>query len=556
LIQVCSVENLPVSVRFGNNAAEDRINQEGACPRPQAKSERGIEMKHAISRIVATAAILICSSAALCQSDATRKTLAITYPLDKEIEVPFHGTTRLPRLKGDAYVKRQGRRGTRVTLSIDNLPRAYELGSVYTTFVLWAISPDGHVDNLGEIKRSGSGIIDSKIDVTTPLQTFALVVTAEPHFLVHAPSRMVVMENLAPANKSVQVETATIQYIGNTSDYFRDPRVPPIADTDFREIPVALLGARQAINLARYAGAERDAPNEYRAAQADLEQAESAFRMHQQDREIDILARQAISSGAKAEDMAVVRKATRERREELERRDAAVRSAEKTVDSANQEISRLTRELNTERHARELAERDAVNATEQLRDSRTEVARLRDELRTVRADAEDAKLRVARMEGEKQADQARLAADKRAADLKAATDNLKQSLSRFLTLRETNRGMTLVLPESLWLNPRSSKLAPASLAKLDQIGALLANNPDYQITIEAYTDKSGDAGALEQLTQDRARVLSERLAAAGVDITRIQANGRGADNPVAPNTTLASRAKNRRTEITLTNGAQ
>src|SRR5580765_3515934 len=148
-------------------------------------------MKPLISRIVAVAAILVCSSAALCQSDVTRKTLAITYPLDKEIEVPFHGTERLPRLKGTAYVKRQGRRGTRVTLSIDNLPRAYELGSVYTTYVLWAISPDGHVDNLGEIKRSGSGIIDSKIDVTTPLQTFALVLTAEPHFLVHSPSRMV-----------------------------------------------------------------------------------------------------------------------------------------------------------------------------------------------------------------------------------------------------------------------------------------------------------------------------------------------------------------------------
>jgi outer membrane protein OmpA-like peptidoglycan-associated protein len=233
-----------------------------------------------------------------------------------------------------------------------------------------------------------------------------------------------------------------------------------------------------------------------------------------------------------------------------------VRSAEKSVDSANAENARLQRELNTERHARELAERDAVNATEQLRDSRTEVARLRDELRTVRAEGEDAKVKLARMEGEKQAEQARISADRKAADLKAAADNLKQSLSRFLTVRETNRGMTLVLSESLWLNPRSSKLAPASVAKLDQIGALLANNPDYQITIESYTDQSGDASTLEQLTQDRARVLSERLAAAGVDITRIQANGRGADNPVAPNTTVASRAKNRRTEITLTNGGQ
>jgi len=186
-----------------------------------------------------------------------------------------------------------------------------------------------------------------------------------------------------------------------------------------------------------------------------------------------------------------------------------------------------------------------------LRNSRTEVARLRDELRIVRAEGEDAKVKLARMEGEKQAEQARLSADKRAADMKAAAENLKQSLSRFLTVRETNRGMTLVLNESLWLNPRSSKLAPASVAKLDQIGALLANNPDYQITIDSFTDNVGDASTLEQLTQDRARVLSERLAAAGVDVTRIQANGMGAARPVAPNTTLASRAKNRRTEITL-----
>src|SRR5205807_9713930 len=108
----------------------------------------------------------------------------------------------------------------------------------------------------------------------------------------------------------------------------------------------------------------------------------------------------------------------------------------------------------------------------------------------------------------------------------------------------------------LWANPRSSNLVAASAAKLDQIGALLANNSDYQISIESYTDDSGDEGMLQQLTQDRARVLSERLAAAGVDVTRIQASGMGASNPAVPNTTLASRAKNRRTEITLSLNAQ
>jgi len=368
---------------------------------------------------------------------------------------------------------------------------------------------------------------------------------------------MVVLENLAPNMiRDAQVETARIQYIGNTSDYFRDTSVPTIAASDYRDIPVALLGARQAVNLARYAGAERDAPSELRAAEADLQQAESALRMRQSARDIDILARQAISSGAKAEDMAIVRRAARERREEIERRDLAVRNAEESAASANQEITRLKAELDTERHARELAERDAVNATGQLRDARTEIARLRDEMQSVRADAEDAKVRLARIEGEKQAEEARRATEKRAADQRAAAETLKQSLGRFGAVRESNRAMTLVLSESLWANARSSNLVAASGAKLDQIGALLANNPDYQILIESYTDNRGDEGALQQLTQDRARVLSERLAAAGVDVTRIQASGMGGSNPVAPNTTVASRAKNRRTEITLSTSGQ
>ena len=99
----------------------------------------------------------------LAQSDVARKTVAITYPLDETVTVKFRGTTLLPRLTGSAKVKRAGRRGTRVELSLDNLTRASELGGIYTTYLLWAISPDGRVDNLGEIKRSGraSSILSS-----------------------------------------------------------------------------------------------------------------------------------------------------------------------------------------------------------------------------------------------------------------------------------------------------------------------------------------------------------------------------------------------------------
>jgi hypothetical protein len=170
------------------------------------------------------------------QSDLPRQTVAITYPLDQTITVKFRGTTLLPRLKGEAKVRRAGRRGTRVELSVEDLPRANELGGVYTTYVLWAISPEGRVDNLGEIKRGGSFLVNSKLDVTTPFQTFALIITAEPHFLVRGPSRMVVLENLPPQKPGdAEVATVNVQYLGNTSDYFNDARGRPLISRAIQE---------------------------------------------------------------------------------------------------------------------------------------------------------------------------------------------------------------------------------------------------------------------------------------------------------------------------------
>lgn len=492
-------------------------------------------------------------SLALAQSDNERQTIAITYPLDETITVKFRGTTLLPRLKGEAKVKRAGRRGTRVELHIDDLPRASELGGIYTTYILWAISPDGHVDNLGEIKRSGSSFVDSKLDVTTPLQNFAMIITAEPHFLMKVPSRMVVMENLPPQRlQGAQIETTDVKYIGNSSDYFRTARVPEIADRDYRETPVSLLGARQAVNLARYAGASQDAPEDLQLAEDELQAAEKAWRLDQPLAEVDVLARKATSTGAKAEEVAVVRKAARMRREEIRKRDEAVRTAENSAAESQREVQQLRAALDKEQRARELAERDAANANDQLREQRVEVARLRDEVATLRSESEAAKLKLARYEGEKQAETARIEAERRAQEMRNAEANLKETLSKYGPLKETATGFRLVLPESIWTNARTASLSASAAAKLEPLAALLASNPDYQILIEAYTDSKGDEVSLQQLTQERARVLSDRFQSAGVDPTRIQANGMGASNPAASNKTVAGRTKNRRIEITFT----
>jgi outer membrane protein OmpA-like peptidoglycan-associated protein len=503
--------------------------------------------------VFALSACLLFVSVALAQQDVERKTVAITYPLDETVTVKFRGTTLLPRLKGEAKVRRAGRRGTRVELSIDDLPRASELGGIYTTYVLWAISPDGHVDNMGEIKRSGSTFVNSKLDVTTPLQTFALILTAEPHFLMKVPSRMVVMENLPPQRPNgSQVETVDVRYIGNSSDYFRNVHVPEIADADYRQTPVSLLGARQAVNLAKYAGASQDAEAELQTAEDQLQAAEKAWRLNQPIAEVDMEARKATASGAHAEEVAMVRRAARLSREEVRRRDEAVRSAEESAEASQREVAQLRAALEKEQRARELAERDLGTANDQLREKRVEIAQLRDENQTLRSEGDSAKLKLARIEGEKQAEDARVEAEKRAAERRSAEANLKETLAKYGTLKETATGFRLVLPETIWTSARAATLSTASAAKLEPLAALLASNPDYQILIEAYTDNKGNEVTLQQLTQERARVLSDRFQSAGVDPVRIQANGMGASNPLAPNTTVAGQKKNRRVEITFT----
>ena len=132
------------------------------------------------------------------QVDVARQTTAITYPLDELVYVQFRGTTRFPRMKGEAKIKRTNKNGTEIDLSVSKMPRPFELGAGYATYVLWAVSPEGQIDNLGEIKRRGFFEFDSNMSVTTRLQTFALIITAEPHFLVRRPSQAIMLENLTP----------------------------------------------------------------------------------------------------------------------------------------------------------------------------------------------------------------------------------------------------------------------------------------------------------------------------------------------------------------------
>src|ERR1044072_6948305 len=150
------------------------------------------------------------------QVDVPRQTTAVTYPLDETVMLQFRGTTRFPRMKGTAKLKRTSKNGTEIELSVSKMPRPFELPSGCATYILWAISPDGQVDNLGEIKRRGFFEFDSNISVTTRPQSFALIITAERRFLVNRPSRAITLENLNPyaVSGKTLATTQAIQYFG------------------------------------------------------------------------------------------------------------------------------------------------------------------------------------------------------------------------------------------------------------------------------------------------------------------------------------------------------
>ena len=257
--------------------------------------------------------IVLSAGTLIAQVDVPRRTTAITYPLDELVMVQFRGTTRFPRMKGEAKVKRTSRNGTEVELSVSKMPRPFELGAGYATYVVWAVSPDGRADNLGEIKRRGFFEFDSRISVTTPLQTFALIITAEPHFLVRRPSQEIMMENLSPYTLSGKVigTTSAVQYFGNSSDYFRDSRTPEIAEIDYAKMPSTILQAKQAVALARFAGAERDASVELAEAETLLQNADASWKAGRDAELVDIAARKSISAAVKAETTAQVRKEAR-----------------------------------------------------------------------------------------------------------------------------------------------------------------------------------------------------------------------------------------------------
>src|SRR5262245_11168185 len=509
------------------------------------------------------ALLLVVPSFAQTGGDVRRHTVAITYFKDP-VEVQLQGTTLRPQARGDATVERWRKRNeSEIDIKVEKLNPAYNYGGDYTTYVLWAITPEGQVSNLGEFRLSGG---TGRLHAATPFQTFAMIVTAEPHFMVELPSKKVVLENLAPASKNVSIQSSEIYFTGDTGRYYTDNEIPVAAERDFAKTPMELLQARRAVQIAKLAEGERFDSADMKQAVDSLEQAEAAFRRGLNVHEVGRICRDAISYAVKTRKVAEDRAVAQMRRAEITRRDEEVRRANENATDLQGQLSDTTARLRASELSRTNSEeqlnralRDAAESRAEIRTLQSENDRLRSENDRMSRDLADARSQLASMQSQVSAANSKAATESsRAAAIERAERErreaeakrkdfaeLQASLSRVLTVKPYGAGFMAVLPDSFFVYNKTD-LALKVKAKMDSLGQTLAAHPDVSFTIEGYSDTRPTADAF---ARGRAQSVADYVIALGVPRGSVKVDSQGDSSPASRGKTLAARALNRRVEI-------
>ncbi len=499
-----------------------------------------------------------------------RSTQAVNYlHRGGSTEIDFQGTALDASGRGHARVESE--RGViHVSADFKSLMAPSSYGPEYLTYVLWAISPDGRPVNMGELTLSdwGNGA-SSKIQTTSDIQTFGMIVTAEPYYAVTQPSDVVVMENVVRPDTRGVVESINAKYElmprGWYSSQGHAPGFVPIQVG--KKDPFELYEAENAVQLARVAGADRYAADSFRKAQDALDQAIKYQVQHPGQKPVITMAREAC---VRAEDSRVI--AIRAERTEADNNERSAALARENAAKAQADASRAE----AEREARQRAQAEADRASAQADRATAEQARARAEQAKVealnavqmaereRAAAELAKQQAdaARQDAVAQQQQLALetgkaraaAADADARRLQAEQDQAelrRQLLLQFNTIlqtRDTARGLIVNMSDVLFDTGRYS-LKPGAREKLAKVAGIILGHPGLKISVEGHTDSVGGDEYNMKLSDNRANAVRDYLVAQGLNGGSITAVGFGKANPVADNSTSAGRQMNRRVEL-------
>jgi outer membrane protein OmpA-like peptidoglycan-associated protein len=447
-------------------------------------------------------------------------------------KIGFEGTPLLPMAKGSAEVNSLNGR-TEIKAHFEGLGAANGFGIEYLTYVLWAISPEGRPVNLGEVLWT-HGHADTT--VTTNLQSFGLILTAEPYFAVTMPSDLVIMQNVILNDKTTGVlETINAHYTllprgAYTDTAGRHTVLHPITRDD--RSPLELYEAINAMQIAEAAGADQYAAESMANAKQDLQNAQ-AMDLHQKEMKQEITyAREAVQT---AEDsrLITIRK---------------IKAGDEAAEKARIEADRRK------------AQDDAAAAQAQAQQSAAAAQQAQDQQAQAQAQAAAAQQQAQaaqQQEAQAQAAAAQARAQQQAAEAAAAQaaqqtaemrERLKQQLNSVLNTQETARGLIVNMSDVLFDFNKYTLKSDAQV-KLAKISGILLTYPNLKMQVEGYTDSVGSDEYNLKLSQQRATTVQAFLIEQGVQPGNITSQGYGKADPVADNSTNSGRTQNRRVSM-------
>jgi outer membrane protein OmpA-like peptidoglycan-associated protein len=495
-----------------------------------------------------------------------RTTKAINYNhRSGSTKIGFRGTALMPEARGEAKV--QSEQGViKIDAEMEKLGPATQFGPEYLTYVMWAITPEGRATNVGEVLLNNSG--KTKLDATTELQSFGLIVTAEPYFAVTQPSDVVVMENFVRKDTVGTIEEVDAKYeLLQRGQYVLNVKPGDIRPRELNsKVPLELYEARNAVQIARWTGAEQYAGDTFQKAVVGLENAEGYLIGKAGKKPIGTVAREAVQMAEDARIITVKKieeqQLATERRVGAEREAAALSEADRVTREAEQ--ARLTAVESAERVKRETdaetaaarAEADRLRRENDARAlaSQTEADRLKQEsdARLLAANTETDRLK---QENEAQRIAAQADLD-RAAKEKAQADaertqlraDLLLQFNAILETRDTARGLIVNMSDVLFDTAKHT-LRPAAREKLAKVAGIISGHPGLRLAVEGYTDSVGGDDYNQKLSEDRGTAVRDYLTKEGVAGTSVTSQGFGKSQPVASNDTAAGRQQNRRVEL-------
>ena len=462
-------------------------------------------------------------------------------------KVDFKGTALLPDAKGDAYV--EGQKGyIDIRAEFENFKPATTYGPEYLTYVLWAITPEGRATNLGEIILDGK---EGGLRVTTELQSFGMIVTAEPYFAVAQPSDVVVLENLIREDTEGGISTINAkfdllkrgQYVVNAAP---DDLKPASLDD---KTPLDLAQARNAVRIAAWTGAQTHAADTLQKARMMLNDAENLNSKKESKKKISTAAREAVQV---AEDARLVTlKRAEEARLAAEREAAQQREA--TARAEAEREGRLRAEADAAQRL-EIERRARAEAEERAAKDRAEVARLEAERSRAEANRSTEAARLAQQQAALHADEARRVAERAEREKAELRANLMKQLNLILETRDSARGLIVNMSDVLFDTGKHT-LKPGAREKLAKVSGILLSHPGLKVEVEGHTDSVGTDDFNQSLSERRAESVKGYLTEQGIPAANIRSNGFGESQPVASNDSAAGRQRNRRVELVVSGDA-